>query len=246
MKKSITLILLFIASLSVSAQTILAPGDLAVIGFKTSGGSGNPQGRDYVRILVLKHLDCGTTFIVTDNNWRNTGTWYCDNDEFGIEVNVTTPVNAGSVILVDVDDPTRNAPSVESGSGALTDVGLGNPWGTNYGLNSSGDNVILLQGTRAAPTFIYAVRNCGNFSLGGDCSSGSCASSGKNNTALPTGLTVGTTAIENFGELNRAAYNCSLGTTSGTKSELLTAIANKANWDSPSAANFFYWGKLHV
>ena len=217
---------------SVSAQTVLAPGDIAVIGIKTSGD--DLPARDKVRLLILKNLECGTRFIVTDNNWNaGTSSWFCDNDEAAIEVTVTQEILAGAVMTIDFDDPVRPAPVVTSGIGAATDVSLGNPWGTNLGLNSRGDNVLILQGTRAAPTFIYALRHIGTFASGGNCGT-------KDNTGLPPGLTLGTTAIQLGTAQRKWHYNCSL-LNIGTKAALLNSISNVANWNSydNNANNFF-------
>jgi hypothetical protein len=209
-------------SLNIHAQTTLAAGDMAVIGSKTSGdGNG---GRDCAKLITFVPLDCDTKFILTDNNWRNTGAWYCDGDEFAVEITITSPVEAGSIFKIDVDN-AGDAMTVSTGS--ATKVGLGNPWGTNYGFNSGGDNCFILQGTRAAPTFIFGFRNSGTFASGGDCSS-------KNHTTLPPGLTLGTTAIENVNN-NRPYYNCAVS--SGTKSELLAAICNTSNWANAASSN---------
>jgi hypothetical protein len=71
------------------SQTILSPGDIVMIGYKTSGSSNNNL--DQVKLLTLVDLTCNTQFIVTDNNWsRATNTWVCDNDEFALQITVTS------------------------------------------------------------------------------------------------------------------------------------------------------------
>ena len=65
----------------------------------------------------------------------------------------------GSIIYIDVDAAGN---SVSSSSGALTKVDLtagALDWGSNFGLNSGGDNVFVLQGTRSAPNFIFGIRH---------------------------------------------------------------------------------------
>ncbi len=204
----------------VYAQTVLAPGDIAVIGFRTSGGT--DSGNDAVKLLTLVELACNTKFIVTDNNWRNTGVWYCNNDEFAVEVTVNSRIVAGSVIYIDVDNSSG---TITSSSGSLSKVSLGGNWGSNFGLNSGGDNVIILQGDRTNPSFIYAIRHSGTFASGGDCGT-------KNNTALPTGLTIGSTAIQMSSTSDQWHYNCNGSSTIGTKASLLTAISSPSNWVS--------------
>jgi hypothetical protein len=234
MKKSITLILLFIASLTVSAQTVLTAGDMAIIGVKTSGdGNG---GNDAIKLITFVALDCNTRFILTDNNWNAaTGTWFCGGGdaEWALEISITSPVDAGTIFKIDAHAAGGN---MTVSTGTATKVGLGGDWGTNFGLNSGGDNAFILQGTRATPTFIFGWKNCGAFSLGGSCTdSNVCGGSNKNNTGLPPGLTIGTTAIQNAGELNRPYYNCAVS--SGTKNELLTAICNTSNWTNAASSN---------
>jgi hypothetical protein len=207
------------------SQTVLTAGDVVVIGFKTSAGT--QAGNDAVKLLTLVDLECNTKFIVTDNNWRNTSVWYCDDEEFAVEITVVSQVLAGSVIYIDLD--AAGGPILVS-SGAVTQTSLGSPWGTNFGLNSGGDNVIVLQGTRAAPVFIYALRHNGTFASGGDCSS-------KNNTALPTGLVLGTSAIQMSSSQDQWHYNCA-GTVSSTKAALRTAIGNNANWTNAAGQSW--------
>jgi hypothetical protein len=214
-------LLLFVFSFTINSlfcQTALVAGDIVIIGFKTSGGT--EAGNDAIKLLTLVELSCNTKFTITDNNWRNTGMWYCSNDEFAIEVTVSQRVAAGSVIYIDVDN---SAGVISTSTGVLSKVSLGSDWGTNFGLNSGGDNLTILQGDRSAPTFIYAIRHNGAFSGGGDCSS-------KDNTSIPTGLTLGSTALQMVSSQNQWHYNCMNSLTSGTKSALLTSLSNMANW----------------
>ena len=219
-------------SLNNHAQTTLGPGDIAIIGMKTNNNS--DSGNDAAKLLVLVPLDCNTKFIVTDNNWRNNGTWYCDNDEFAIELTVTSPINAGTVIYLDLDGATN---ATSSSTGSLSRAGLGSTWGTNYGLNSKGDNLFVLQGTRLSPSFIFGVRHDGAYSLGGDCSSATSGSSPKNNTAIPAALSLGTSALELNSAENQWHYDCSK-TISGDKATLLSSICNGSNWTKSSGQSW--------
>lgn len=219
MKTKITILLLTLFHLySINAQTILSPGDIAIIGFSTTNRN------DAVKLVSLVDLECGTTFILTDNNWRNNNSWYCNNEEFGVQLTVTSLVLAGSVIYVDVDASSGTA-SVSTGG--ISKTNLGNPWGTNYGLNAGGDNLFVLQGTRLAPNFIFALRHSGTFSSGGDCSE-------KDYTSKPTNLTIGVNAIEMSSSKDQWHFNCATGITSGSKAAILASIGNNANWTSAS------------
>lgn len=225
----INYLLLFFVAIAcgqLNSQTTLTQGDLAIIGFKTS--SGTDSGNDAVKLITLVELSCNTKFIVTDNNRRNNGTWYCDNDEFGVEITVNQTVPAGSVFYIDVDAVGGTA---TVSAGTITKTSLGGTWGTNYGLNSGGDNITLLQGTRGAPTFIYALRHNGTFASGGDCGS-------KNNTSLPSGLTLGTSAIQMSSSQDQWHYNCTGSITTGTRAGLLAAIGNTSNWTSAAGQSW--------
>jgi hypothetical protein len=220
-----TVLLSFIAS---EAQTVLSAGDIAIIGFKTNNNT--DAGNDAVKLLTLRELSCDTRFIVTDNNWNSaTNNWFCNDDEFAVELTVTSTVLAGSIIYIDLD--AAGGP-VSSSTGALTKVSLGNPWGTNFGLNSQGDNVFVLQGSRLSPNFIFGMRHNGTFSTGGDCASGSTP---RNNTGLPSGLSLGSTAIQMASPQNQWHYNCVSATTSlyiNNRAAILSNISNNANWIS--------------
>jgi hypothetical protein len=216
------LALLFLKNQGVS-QTTMLPGDMAIIKFVTGSGTDN------VSFLVLNEISCGTQFIFTDNNWSaGTSTWTCNDDEFAIGFTTTSILKAGTIINIEVN-PIGNL-SV-SPFGSLTYTSLGSPWGTNVGLNSGGDNGFLLQGTRNSPSFIYGLRHAGTFASGGSCSS-------KDNTGLPSALTLSSTAIEMSSTQSYWQYNCSV-LSSGTQAALLSAISTKTNWTTSSAAQSF-------
>ena len=86
--------------------------------------------------------------------------------------------------------------------------------------STSGDQIIAFQGAlgpSATPLFSLDFAD-GNTSYAGDATS-------SNTSAVPTGLATGSTALA-FGTDN-GAY---VGTTTGTKAEILSAIASAANW----------------
>lgn len=84
---------------------------------------------------------------------------------------------------------------------------------------TGGDQILAYLGTADAPTFLFAIDFAdSNTSFASDAGSA-------NTSAVPTGLTFGSTAIA-FGEDN-GAYS---GPLTGTRSEILANIANAANW----------------
>lgn len=216
----ILLILLF-TSTTYHSQTTLSPGDIAVIAFKTNTSS--QSGNDAVKLVTLVDLQCNTQFIVTDNNW-NGSAWACNDDEAGLQITCNVAIAAGSVFYIDYDSPGN---TVSCSGGSISRADLGSPWGSNFGFNSGGDNVYILQGTRAAPVFVYAFKHVGAFA------SSTC--SDKDRANLPSNLTLGTSAIVMASSQNQWNYNCV--SNSGTKTSILSAISNTSNWINNSTAH---------
>lgn len=95
--------------------------------------------------------------------------------------------------------------------------------------STSGDQILAYSGTAANPTFLFAL----NFADGKTAFAGDATNS--NTSAVPTGLTAGKDALA-FAEDN-GAYT---GPTTGTRAEILDAIANRANWTNDDAAGVAY------
>ncbi len=224
MKKNLIFIFIFfICACQTLSQTTMSPGDMAIIKWVTGTGTDN------VSMLLLKEISCGTTFTLTDNNWSSgSSSWTCNDDEFGVGFTTTSILAAGTIINIEVN-PIGNLTILPFGAATFTN--LGNPWGTNAGLNSGGDNGFILQGTRAAPSFIYGLRHVGTFASGGACGS-------KDNTGLPAALTLSSTAIELSSSQSYWQYNCAI-TSSNTAAALLAAISTKTNWATGSSAQSF-------
>ncbi len=90
----------------------------------------------------------------------------------------------------------------------------------SFNPSTSGDQIIAFQGpldATATPLFALDFAD-GNTTYAGDATN-------SNTSAIPTGLATGSTALA-FGTDN-GAY---VGTTTGTRAEILSAIANAANW----------------
>ena len=90
----------------------------------------------------------------------------------------------------------------------------------SFNPSTSGDQIIAFQGAlgpSATPLFALDFAD-GNTTYAGEASN-------SNTSAVPTGLATGSTALA-FGADN-GAY---VGATTGTKAEILSAIANSANW----------------
>lgn len=150
-----TLFLLFIfGSVEVLfAQTVLYPGDLAVVGLAsnvggdlgdcTPDGSGQFLGRDRVSFIAFKDIEPGTTIDITDNGWEreNPGLW--GNTEGFIRTTRTgSLIPAGTLITFEFP-PTTTGYTATSPDGDWTFTLLG----TNaLNFNDSGDQIYFLQG----------------------------------------------------------------------------------------------------
>ena len=222
MKTTYLYFFLLIINFSFS-QTILTAGDIAVIGFKTN--TSTDGGNDAVKLVTLVDLECNTSFIVTDNNWNSsTPGWACNDDEFAIEIVCNNIIPSGSVFYIDAE---TSGNSVTCSGGAITKSDLGSPWGINYGLSSQGDNVYILQGTRSAPTFIFAFKHSA-------FSNTSC--SNKDQAGLPSGLTLGNNAVAMSSTKDQWHFNCV--TNNGNRVSIKSAICNASNWVSTAGQNW--------
>jgi len=92
-----------------------------------------------------------------------------------------------------------------------------------------GDQIIVYQGAAATPTILFAIDFAdGNTTYAGDATNA-------NTSAVPTGLTFGTNALA-F-SLDNVGYT---GTTTGTRAEILAAIADETNWTTNDTAGVAY------
>ena len=181
MKKIATIVLSFLAIFA-SAQTVLTPGDIAVIGF-------NGDDPDVIKFVNLVNVAAGTQVKFTDNAWSGTAlataegtdTWTASSDFLAGTVHTLTP--------------------------------------TTVALGTTGDQIIVYQGTSTAPTFIFGV------------SSRSWVTGSVNTTTsrIPAGLTSGSTALAFSTERDNGAYT--IVSNNAPKATLLTSIANQNNWN---------------
>ncbi len=182
---------------------MLNAGDIAILGFKAD----NP---DEFTFIALADISAGEVVYFTDNGVRADGTFRAN--EGIIQWSPSSPVAAGTVLTYTAAD----------GDFTVADAG--------FDLSASGDQIIVYQ-TDAAdlvsePKFIFAaMSNSTQFQAGSDDS---------NQSDLPPGLVVGETAVAAGAgagaesEFDNVYYSGAL--TSGTKAELLAAIADAANW----------------
>lgn len=229
------------------AQTILTPGDIVVLGWNSDETYPNQKWA----FLAMTDILAGTNIIFTDNGYdATTGNFRAasSNDGF-MTYTVPSLISRGAVVYG--TNTTING-STTGVSGQLGQTGT-----PGFGFSNGGDQIIAYQGssgTASGATFIYAL-NTGQNSLYG--TNGSWYTGGAAVTLdplsyIPPGLTNGVTAVAltsgggNFsvgtGLLGSANYGFDNmaygGTTTGTKSTLLTAIANPVNWLGSDATAF--------
>lgn len=228
MKKISFIVILLVFNFSnLFSQTVLTPGDILFIGFKTS--TDDEAGNDCVKLVTLRSLECNTVFVITDNNWNNSSdSWVCTDDEFAAQITCNVPIMAGSVFYIEVD-ASGGAATCSGGSITKVNFGTSTTFGTNYGLNDEGDNLFILQGTHAAPTFVSALKHSGAYA------NASCGT--KNNTGLPDNLSLATSAIVMASTQDQWHYNCNAGY-NGTKAALTTSILSNTNWTSSTGQSW--------
>ncbi len=190
------------------SQSTLSAGDIAIVGINCD----NP---DEFAFVVLIDIAPNTVIHFTDN---------------GVKADGTFRANEGTVDWTSPSDQTVAAGTIIdiNGDGSWTaSLGTASVPGNAPSLSSGGDQIIAYQGSESSPTFIYALNDEGN--------GWQSDASNSNTSALPPGLTDGYTAIA-LDEVDNAVYNESV--TSGTQSELLTAISNKDNWNGDNSNRF--------
>ncbi|MEM9535607.1 MAG: Ig-like domain-containing protein [Cyanobacteria bacterium P01_A01_bin.3] len=166
----------------------------------------NADNPDAFSFVLLADIDAGTEIFFTDNGVFSDGSFRTT--EGIVQYTAPSAIAAGTVV------------QFTGINGDFTEEDAG------FALTVDGDQVIAYQGSVAAPTFIYAAQtNSTQFQA---------TSTSSRTSALPPGLTVGTTAVAVGAgsgaedEFDNSTYNETL--TSGTQAELLAAIGNAANW----------------
>ncbi|WP_447553452.1 ExeM/NucH family extracellular endonuclease [Vreelandella sp. EE22] len=172
------------------------PGDIAV-----TAVSGSDKEFQFV---ALHGISEGAEITFTDSGWMGDG--FRANEG---AVKWTAP--AGGVAPGTVISHTRDADQFSNANSPA--VGTG-----SFNLSVSGDQVIAFVGEDTNPTFIYAIQT--------NSDEWQPTATNSNNSALPTGLENGLTAVA-VGQERNAAFS---GEGYGSADELLRAISNPENW----------------
>ena len=197
-----------------SATTLDNPnlnaGDIAILGFQ----SDTP---DKFAFIVLTDLIAGTEIKFTDNGWKDDNTLYT----YEGTLTWTVPsegLDKGSIITVNYGTGWTAT------SGTITSSG-------SIAFATSGDQIIVYQGTPSSPTLIYA------FSTSPWMTSGTINS---NTSYLPSGLSNGTTAHCFSSTYDNGFYTNE--TIIESKASALSSISNDENWTkSDTAVTFPSW-----
>ena len=151
---------------------------------------------DALKVVALSDLSVGEVINFTDNGWQSSGSFRSNEGTSTYTVG-SGGIAAGTVLTIDV--------------GSMQ-------------FSTSGDQVLVYQGSSSSPTFIYGLNGEGSAVWQANATS-------SNTSALPTGLVNGATAIA-LSEADNYVYS---GITTGTQAELLAAIGTTANWTSSNS-----------
>ncbi|WP_167445777.1 MBG domain-containing protein [Flavobacterium limicola] len=215
------ILLLILISFAPFANAQLEAGDIAFVGINSDT---NPN---EIAILTLSSIASGQTILLTDYAWNGSSLETGNSLAEGfITWTTNTIVPAGTLIKITI------------GSGAVIGGGLSNfgsvsatGWSADA-IASGGDNWFVLQGSIAAPTFIYAYANWSTATYGiKTWPSTGVTFPNATISYLPSSLSNGTTAnIQSGDPLYHFDNNVYTGITSGTKASILLAIGDSANW----------------
>ncbi|HAD97935.1 MAG TPA: hypothetical protein DCG19_11055, partial [Cryomorphaceae bacterium] len=194
-----------------TAKAQLSVGDILITGY----ASDDP---DQFAFMATTAIAGGTEIRFTDNGWQASGSFRTGEGEIVYTVGAGG-LSAGDQVAILID----NGPSVSSGGGSVV-AGSGG----NMSLSSGGDQIIIFTGSLAAPTLIGGFHN-NSGAWEADATSSSTS-------ALPTGLTNGTSAWAFPTEVDNCIYGCSV--TSGTKAALQAAVNDENNWNQDNDLTF--------
>lgn len=236
---------LVIVSLTCShAFAGLVAGDVAILGFRGDEVAGTSE--EGFAWVALADLDPGQILTFTDLGWASDGSGFFGN-EGAIDFTVgASGISAGTLLQLDFDR-TGNG----TDAGAYTFQNQSNSTGANLGVYSnanlagelgllpatSGDNLFVFDGTRVSPNFLYGIRTEGG---AWQTEAGpSTANDDNDDSALPAALANANTALGGPGLTDNTDNARYIGTTTGTRTELLAALMDSSNWETSDIPSTF-------
>jgi hypothetical protein len=240
MRKRLFALSFFTFAISFGAKTqFTTAGDIAFTGYL--GGTTNES----FSFVLLKNIPSGSTLNFTDRGWN--GTAFNAGTESLLTWAAGSALVAGREITISGAANSTTMTVVVSGS----NISAGTATGTMVSMPTSGDQILAYIGTVASPTFIAGIHmNSYNNTAGGaDCGNttaaawdnatvNACVNPGNaNSSAMPTGLTGGTTAVyigvdNQFNtDFDNARFNCTgpLATPAQVRASVNTYTAG-VNW----------------
>lgn len=129
-----------------NAQTILYPGDLAVIGINASNSAcSGSSGEDLISFVCFKDIAPGTTIDLTDNGWERLNANAFGNSEGVLRIERTgASIAAGTIITLRTQGVGGDY-EIIAPDNAWTLTRL-NTLGNNLNLNAGGDQLFFMQG----------------------------------------------------------------------------------------------------
>jgi hypothetical protein len=234
-------VLLLASRVTTRAQgTTLTAGDIVVLGFNTDEAGPNQRWA----FMTMVNLAANTKINFTDAGYDGTTSAFRSSPANEGHMQWTVP---GTVLKGTIIYATN---TMINGSTANVSGQIG---GTSAYLSQGGDQIIVYQGTlgtATGATFIYGINTGQTAAYATDGSwQTSSAAVGDSYSWRPPGLSSTTTATltsnslnfsEGTGSLGSANYGFDNmyygGTTTGTKTTLLTAMASPANWVGSDAS----------
>ena len=199
-----------------SVATALVAGDIAIIGYSAD------QSGDPFAWVPLVAIPGNAEVFSTDAGWTATDTFRAGEGA----IKFTAPaagLSAGTIMQIGSSSSVISG-QLPAGLGSYVTESGGNFTG-NYLFATPGDNLFVFDGPIGSPNFIFGMKNEGTV-FEGDATS-------NDSSALPSGLTIGSTAmvLGGPGETDNFDNGRYTGTTTGTRADLLAAITTPSNWE---------------
>jgi hypothetical protein len=132
-----------------SPPTVLAPGDLAIVGVNANDNACGAD-NDFISFFSFKEITYNTQLIVTDNGYERCNPAQWGNTEGTMRLTRTgTAIPAGQVVTFQVNNSGTNVTGVAPDAGwSCTSIGI---TGTRIALNNGGEQVFFMQGGTWTP-----------------------------------------------------------------------------------------------
>jgi hypothetical protein len=200
-----TVLALLLAATGVSAHALTA-GDIAVIAYNTDGD-------DNFAWVAMTDIAANTTINFTDSSWQATAFRATEHLDAGGPLTWTNTTNLSAGSVVNFNGKVAKTWSIGAGNGATAFLDLA----------TGGDQIFAFQGNKTSPSFVYGLQ----FANANGIIASSTVSNSTNTTNVPSALSELGGTMFNVGNYDNGFYK---GTTTGTKAQLLSAIADQTNW----------------